>query len=419
MISDRFIRSVTGSPRVASLAGDLIRVLTWALALLVTAGAIGDYLPLSVRVLHATHFNDFGRFFYATAAYRAGHDMYAPSPATPVVLTGSVTVQLLDLNPPLFHALLLPLVRLPVAQAFILWALASVICLGASLFVVARELRVQRTTNGMALVVVGLVASSATLATVVTGQITFVLLLPLTIAWQEARRGHWTAAACWLGGLASIKLFVGVFALAFLAARRWRALIVMAAAAAVGFAIGLLAFGLPAYLSWTRALASVSWPWLPMNASAAGLLSRAFDGGPVFAPLVLAPSVARWCGMAVSLALVAATGLTIARDRRPGAVDRTFLGVTLLAVLASPLGWVYYLWLAVGPATAVWLADRETQSPLRDRLVLLAVPGLFVPIAFTLIDARMAWMGVSLGSVYAWSTILLWAATIVDARART
>ena len=66
-----------------------------------------------VRVMASLNMNDFGRFYYAARAFLAGHDMYAPSPATPLgggQLAG--TPQLFNLNPPHFHLVVIPLAAL-------------------------------------------------------------------------------------------------------------------------------------------------------------------------------------------------------------------------------------------------------------------------------------------------------------------
>jgi hypothetical protein len=416
VISDRLLISLTGSRRFVALTGDLVRVFAWIAAAAALFGAIVFLIPHAWQTLQALHFNDFGRFYYATVLFEQGRDMYGTTVATPVPLTTHDVVQLLDLNPPHFHLLVLPLIYLPIERAFAVWAVVSAVCAGVSLTLIARELRMTWTASGAAWAIVWTVASAATIATITTGQLTFVLLLPMTLAWRAARRGRWREAGVCLGILVSVKLFLGLFALYFALSRRWIALAWMIAASAGMCALGLIVFGAPAYVSWLHALGAVSWPWLPMNASIAGLMSRAFDGLPVFAPLMARPSLVQPCVLASSIVLVVST-LWVARGSGSRAsVDLAFARLILVGVLASPVGWIYYLWLGAGPLAGAWTTIGGARSRARLWLVAAAVPGLFMPIALTLRGASYAWAGVTIGSIYTWSVLLLWTATMITAR---
>jgi len=412
MVSDRFLRSVIGPGRVLALGADLIRGACWLAAALVGFGSMTIVLPASWRLVSSIHFNDFGRFYYATELFKRGSDMYGLTPATPVRMPPNGVVQLLDLNPPHFHAIVVPLTGLPIETAFLVWSLAGLACLICSLALMQRELRAGWSAAGLMWTFLWIVASAASETTFVTGQMTFFLMLPVTLAWLAARRGAWRRAAWLLGILASVKPFLGVFVFYFLVRRRWRLSLHMAIACLLTVGLGVATFGLPSYLSWTHALSSVVWPWLPMNASVGGLLSRVLDGGPVFVPVLRLPAAVRTATAIASITLFFATLRQVAVDDRPGAIDRSFLRLLLVAILISPLGWVYYLWIAAGPAVSTWLAERESLSGLRSWLVLLAMVGLFVPIGLTLKWTSQPWSSVAIGSIYTWSTLLLWTAAI-------
>jgi hypothetical protein len=93
-----------------------------------------------VRVMVTLNMNDFGRFYYSARAFLAGQDMYAPSPATPLG-AGQIggAQQLLNLNPPHFHLLVLPLAQLSPNVAVTVWMLASTCALVVSLLVIGDE----------------------------------------------------------------------------------------------------------------------------------------------------------------------------------------------------------------------------------------------------------------------------------------
>ena len=416
MISDGLLRSAFGPRRAVALAGDLIRGLAWLAAALLVFLSVTIALPISWRLVRSIHFNDFGRFYYATQLFQQGLDMYGPTPATPVRLPPEGIVQLLDLNPPHFHWLLIPLTGLSVEAAFVVWSLAGLACLLTSLALIQRELRPGWSAAGLMWTLLWIVSSAASATTFVTGQLTFFVMLPVTLAWIAARRGAWTRAALLLGMLTSVKLFFGVFGLYFIVTRRWRACGWMAAACVATFGLGAAFFGTAAYISWAHALSSVVWPWLTMNASVSGLLSRTLDGGPVFAPLLFVPGAVRTVTIGLALVLVVLTFRRIGSDTGSGSTDRGYLRVLLVTILISPLGWVYYLWIVAGPAVAVWLSLRARRSTLSHWLVILAVPGLFAPIGVTLKWANQPWSAVTIGSIYTWSTLLLWAAAMAAFR---
>ena len=80
------------------------------------------------------------------------------------------------------------------------------------------------------------------------GQLTLFLLLDVTLAWLALRNGKNQAAGCWLGAAASIKPFFGLFLIALLISRNWRAASAFIAVCGLGFLLGGLLAGFSAYL---------------------------------------------------------------------------------------------------------------------------------------------------------------------------
>src|SRR5262245_51864243 len=99
-----------------------------------------------VRVMVTLNMNDFGKFYYSARAFLAGRDMYTPSPATQLgagLLPGAQ--QLLNLNPPHFHLLVIPLAGFQPSLAVLLWMLANTLTLVLSVLIAAAELEVVAT----------------------------------------------------------------------------------------------------------------------------------------------------------------------------------------------------------------------------------------------------------------------------------
>jgi hypothetical protein len=86
-------------------------------------------------------------------------------------------------------------------------------------------------------------------------------------------------------------------------------------------------------------------------------------------------------------------------------IDRAFAMMMLAALLVSPLGWVYYWWLPVGPMAALL---RRPPAAFWIAAPLMAAP-LFVVTA----GQPNGWMTVTVGSAYFWATLLAWAAVCI------
>src|SRR5262249_40295776 len=164
--------------------------------------------------------SDFGKFYYATRAFLDGGAMYGPTPATHVVLDAQHSIELWDMNPPQFHLLLLPIARLEPVTALAIWAVVNLAALAVSLHLIARELRLRFTLPGVMWTLLAVLAFSATETTVITGQLTFLILLLMTIAWKAARRGQWPTSAIALGVAASVKPFLVIFLVYFVIRRQ-------------------------------------------------------------------------------------------------------------------------------------------------------------------------------------------------------
>jgi Glycosyltransferase family 87 len=237
------------------------------------------------------------------------------------------------------------------------------------------------------------------------------LMLPFTLAWRAWRNRRWVEAGVWLGACASVKLFLLLF-LPWLAwRRRWGAIAAAAATMSALVLLGIGVFGVGAYREWVRTLGRVGWAWLTMNASWQGFVSRLLHGAPKVAPLVSRPELVAPIAVVGCAAIAAITLLVAARRER--SPDATVLLLLLGAILASPLGWIYYLPLAYGPilgwmgAGRKWDRLRQLEQPT---LVLLAigVALCYVPQETTRIGQPSALASITIGSAYFWGVLAGW-----------
>jgi hypothetical protein len=388
-----------------------------ALSLLCVVAFLWDVVL--VRLMIAVQMNDFGRFYYSARAFLDGKDMYAPSPAT-LWRAGRLAApqQLLNLNPPHFHLLVLPLALLPPNTAVIGWMLASIFALALSLLIIAREIEFASTATRAMIVALFVLACSASQAVFITGQLAFLMLLPVTLCWRDARRGRWNSAGAWLGVLLSIKLFFLIFVPYLMVGRRWRALAAMTVTISACFMAGLMVFHSGAYSSWIGGLRQSSdWAWLGMNASTLGIFERILTATPTFQPIAVVPGLVRaWLVVGGVIALATLT-VTFA-DNTANAVDRSFALLLVCAQLVSPVGWVYYLCLAAGPLAALVLIPDGFRASTHRRYPqiagFVALAGLLTPITSPYYYQPSGWATLTIGSVYFWATLALWLAMVMS-----
>jgi hypothetical protein len=379
----------------------------------------GLWLMYYAAVMHGMftllHMNDFGKFYYAAQMFLDGGDMYGPSPATLIPFDDSPARQFLNVNPPHFHLLLLPLARLSPAVALTVWSLAGVAALIQSVRIAFRETNLSWSPLRLLLVTAAILSFAGFGAVVVTGQLSFLLMLPFTLSWVAARRGQWLAAGLWMGLCVGLKPFLGLFLVYFLAVGSRAAMRGALLSISISFLAGLAIFGIDSHASWVRVLTAVDWHWAPMNASPAGLLARSFSSNPLFEPLADVPSLALTAGIVAALTIVGITSVIASSSNT--SLDLSFALMISGSLLASPLGWIYYSWLGLGPGLAVireWfskpLLGQATQQWNIPSVVLAtaSVPGFLCPLYATLYWQPSALATISVGSAYFWSVLFLW-----------
>ena len=350
---------------------------------------------------------DYGIFRESAEAFLAGQDMYG------IARIGE------NLNPPHFMLLVLPLARLSPVNGWAIWLVAGAISLVVSLATIFRNLNVRLTSWQIWTLLALALAFAGTGATLILGQVAWVMMLPFTFAWLEMRRGRWVAAGVWLGVCASVKLFALIFLPYLIVKRRWQALASMMGTIACVIATGVAFFGVDEYVSWINAMGTVTWYFLPMNASIQGFLERSLSMNAPTAKEHLEPVVlASWLIRPLWLVGAGAVGLiSLLRLRTPShdsaaEIDRAFLLFSLAALLASPLGWIYYGWLFAGPALAVMLRWWNGETA-RRWLVIALIAGVCWPLPAMTLFQPHGWATVTFGSIYFWSILVMWGVLIV------
>ena len=274
-----------------------------------------------------TRRSDFQMMWTSAHLWRTGADPY------------SGTVARADLNPPVVVWILTPLAWFSPPVAFVLWTFLGWACLAIAAWLIARE---AAAGSALTIMAAALVTAGGTMATA-SGQITWPLLLIVTLGWLADRRGHARRSGTLIGLLLAVKLFFGLWLVDLVLRRAGRALAFAAVAAVLACFVGLAVHGVAGYASWLDALGRVTWVERETNASLFGLWTR-----------LLAPARARTVWLA-SAAVVAAVGLGVTW-RTPDA-DIRWATLISSALLVSPLGWVYYVPIAIGPLWRLHVRD--------------------------------------------------------------
>jgi hypothetical protein len=417
------------------IIGARCRRLSIRVILPVTAFVLTLWVALIFRVscFCVTPYNDFGKFYYSGVAYIRGENMYHWWPVTPDWLTGTVTLDgeersfdLLNLNPPHFHILLLPLLGLPAPTAFLVWLVFSAVCLLATLRLVSRELALTWTPQARQLAYIGLLGAVITVDMIQHAQLAWLLMLAVAYVWREVRHDRWLRAGAVLGVLVSVKAFFLILVPYFLLRKQFRAL-GLALLAAVGcLGVGVALFGIANHQSWLAALGQVSdWAWYPKNASLWAVLTRTLHDNPMFVTWADVPLPTLKLVWLVIGGVMGLLTLAVAcADRSRLGLDRAFALLLVGVVLFSPLGWIYYYWLSLAPLAAVlvhWYRHRPADArsflarqSWRWWFLALLIPGLALPIWTTIWWQPSAWATLTIGNLYFWLALAVWLTLIAD-----
>jgi Glycosyltransferase family 87 len=410
------VATVEQGRRLAMLAmtGLTLFLLLWNLVLLAVA-------------FHTMPRNDFGRPLLGTQAFLQGKDMYALTDAVVYQYKRETVLHLWNLNPPHSHFLYLPLAVIPSWLALPAWCALGGLCLYGSIRIIVSEVGIELTPRRKEWIAVGLLAFTGMGAALITAHMSFLLMLLITLAWRDARHGRWGKAGSWLGVALSIKPFLLIFVPYLVLKGCWRGVAAVGLTTGLSFLLGLLVFGPESHYSWLRVLSRAdSWAWLPLNASLYGTLSRVLMNNPMFTSMAtLDPGLVRvaWLALGIPAGFVAL--LRTVTDPLSEGTDRAFGILLVSAVLLSPLGWVYYFWLPVGPIAATargWWIERSKMvrrgsAPIglpSGYLFLASMVGMAAPAFLSVAFQPSAMATLVYGSIHFWALALMWLALIFD-----
>jgi hypothetical protein len=154
---------------------------------------------------------DFAKFYFTATAFWRGEEMYAPAPATSIphqTLDGSkVEIDGLNMNPPHFHFLVLPLIWLSPKLAYLAWILIGAAGVGLAYWNIRQAFPDIDRSWFQQLVWILFLGGTPTHCLIGLGQVTWILVLPATMLWLSARQERWKTCGLCLGVLCALKPF--------------------------------------------------------------------------------------------------------------------------------------------------------------------------------------------------------------------
>jgi alpha-1,2-mannosyltransferase len=363
----------------------------WLLWVLVFAGTVALASVYFNEIHEQTNppsRSDFYKFYLSSSSLLQDQPVYWPAPDRGLRTCGQDVLEAAipeivklclhpNLNPPFFVALIAPFTLIDYPQAWWLWSLASAISGIWALMLIFKS-NASPTTSAIIkmLISLGFFAYFPTFANSSWGQLTLFLLLDVTLAWLALRNRNNLVAGCWLGLAASIKPFFGLFLIALLISRNWRAVSAFIIVCGFSFLVGGMLVGFSAYSAYLAILSKVDWLATPWNGSYSGFFIR-FFGGSANKAWTDAPMLARGLPAVFSLATMGVLATVVFKLAKSS--DRKLYADVLVALtipamlLISPLGWNYYFPLLFVSFVVIWNLTADLPNGRVYRLLLIAV----------------------------------------------
>ncbi|HEX5216386.1 MAG TPA: glycosyltransferase 87 family protein [Vicinamibacterales bacterium] len=285
--------------------------------------------------------------FYASGFVARTGQLWAGDPPYP------------NFNSPVFADLLAPLSLLPIASAWWIWTLAGALSLTLTLWTLWRAGLIRTAQWPWVIGALGLCQPA--IQTWWHGQVTWLLLYPITRAWLSRSA---IISGLWLAPVIALKPPLALIAV-LLPLRT--ALTAAAVSAAISLTDAAL-FGFQRWWQWVADALGATGLREPANASYFGVASRLQFGWSEATVSLADVSVWWWMGwgclgaLAVWLAIGAQTPL------------RRWIVALSAGTFLQPLGWTYYIVWWLGPMLAVW---RTTPVSIAS-VVLLTEPVLIL-----------------------------------------
>lgn len=350
-------------------------------------------LALSIATLYAytvglnnkstSVYNDYGAFYASLKFAQQEKSLYTTvyCKITHCEKNSSRIVPLAaNLNPPLFSLVTYPLGYFNYVTSYFIWVDFSILCGILSILLLQKILAIPYSFKITIALLFAFFIYIPTYTSLFFGQVSLFILLLLLIAWNNLRNHHFIQAAIILGITAALKPFLGLFVIYFLVKRQYKALFYFCAS---GFLVSLapiLFFGYSSYLDYYKTLQHITWFSSSWNASLLGFFIHLLgSNNEKTNSLFHLPQLSNWLYWFFSGALIVylIKRLNFKYLFNPTyRVDLEFSLLIIIALLISPLGWIYYFsWLII--PFSILLNSIRNNSLSMSRLLLVCLAILF------------------------------------------
>jgi Glycosyltransferase family 87 len=363
------------------------RIARWiAVTVLVTAW-IGPAFITEFRPPDG-QFLDFSQEWLSARNYWAGTPVYADQTEALLRHTGftpKVPEDMLPWNahPPATIVLTLPFGKLEYRDAQFLWNVLTLPLFLISLWLIVRELDFPLRVWSIFPAITLLLLCNPVASQLGEGQLNFLLVFFITLAWVADRHDRTGWAGVALGIAAGIKLYPAFLFAYFVFTRRWRALLTGGVAFLVVNALALMVLGTGEFRTYIREVIpslanfrSARW-----NVSITGFCLRIFNPQPhdLIAPLVVNPIAGRILPLICQLIITGIVVWIAWTARSTAARDRAFAVGLVGMVLVSPIAWTHYFVLLAQPVGLLWMRLRSDLARVAMTVVFVL---LWLPVKY-------------------------------------
>ena len=306
---------------------------------------------------------DFQKLYQSQQLWQQDRSIYQPT-YIKLLPTNSTTseksLSSVNLNSPLFNSLLIPLGYLPYTASVFVWEMISLLAgiVGILLVIKAVNLPLLPLNYALAWILI-LLLYHPVYVNLILGQVGLVLLPLFVIAWRYARNGKIIAAGLLLGILSALKPFFGLFIFYFFWRREHRGILAFVAAFITSIMVGLLCYGFQSYVEYYHVFSFVDWYAANWNASLFGFLQRIIAPPRLASIIYCIFSILLIIGLRYFLTYPLPIVSTLPKQQLKADLDFSMISIVML--LLSPLGWIYYFCFLVISFATLWRALPYTR----------------------------------------------------------
>ena len=320
--------------------------------------------------------SDFLKFYLSARFWLGEQSIYTP--ATLDTLPEDIQIDpdlfanpiLPNLNPPFQSLLISPFGLLNYPNAYWTWSLVSLALGLLAVYLIFNAYQEELHSLHVFELSIIFLLFFPTILSILSGQISIILLFLITIAWVSARKRKDRLAGIALGIALSFKIFSGLFIPVLIIQRRWNLLKWYLGTFITCNLVAIFLVGWDDHIEYLKTISSITWYSASWNTSFMGFFTRIF-GDSESIPIIDSPIT----GLILTLVLSTLAVLLLLWLAKNTGIDNKYdfdlvFSLTIISILLiSPLGWIYYYVVLIIPLIVAWSAAKQLDNKLLKELV--------------------------------------------------